>query len=440
MKYFILWSTLVFGIVFYMYQKEGKLLPYYQQLTKEKTPYTQTLQPQDQQHATFVGSSSCKKCHKEQYHQWHRSQHPRMVQDVTKNPMAIVANFLLLPKDANFKKEDVAYTIGSKFKQRFMIPKEFNGTKDYVVGNYQWNTQTQKWQHYKTWHYWYKDAYVHDNTKVPTSKTCDGCHFTGYMAQQKRVEAGISCEACHGPASLHIKDPKSPLYVASSADPQRANEVCLQCHMRNRDNRLKDHNISQIFGDARDYPLGYEAGKALQKYKMVAPFTPGKETAEFYQNGMGKHNRTQGNEYVHSGMGKHGITCINCHNPHTLYPTAQHNDGNALCMKCHTFNSIIGPHEKDLISHTHHKASSSGSLCVECHMPKVGRHTGKSPLTVRSHLFGFVTPAQTRKYHMPDETNACYACHKGDKQAPKYSMKQLQEKLQSWGMIGWDKQ
>jgi len=419
---------------FFGYEKVKKLYPFYEQLTQEHISVAKDLQNEDQKEAHFVGSAKCKECHKEYYHAWSHSQHPRMIQDVKKDTSVIVADFLKLPQDADFNLSDVQYTIGGKFKQRYMIPAEINGSADFRVGNYQWNTQTQKWQHYKTWHYWYKNAYPHDNKLVPTSKTCDGCHFTGYMASEKRVEAGISCEMCHGPASKHVANPKSKVYLASLSDPVRQNEVCLQCHMRNRDNRLKDHKMSEIYGDAKDYPAGYEAGKSLAKYKMVAPFEMGHETGEFYANGMGKHNRTQGNEYVHSMMAKHGITCINCHNPHTLAPTAQNNTGNALCMKCHSFGSLIGPHQSSLEAHTHHKANSKGSLCVECHMPKVGRHTGKSPLTVRSHMFGFTTPAETLKYKMPKETNACYACH-SDK-----SMQTLQGELESWGVLGWDKQ
>jgi len=168
--------------------------------------------------------------------------------------------------------------------------------------------------------------------------------------------------------------------------------------------------------------------------KLPAPFVMGKETKEFYANGMGKKNRTQGNEFVHSIKGRHGITCINCHSPHSLQPTAEHNSGNKLCMKCHSFGSPIGPHQKDLTEHTHHKADSKGSLCVECHMPKVGRHTSKSPLTVCTHLFGFVTPKQTLLYGMPKKSNACFACHQ-DK-----TMQSLQKNLEEWGMVGWDKQ
>jgi len=179
LKKYIVILLIIIGVAFFAYQKEGKLLPYYEQLTQAHVGVAKNLQPLPQEKAHFVGSATCKRCHNENYEEWSHSQHPKMIQDVAKNPSAIVANFLKLPQDANFKKEDIIYTIGGKFKQRYMLRKDFNQTEDYVVGNYQWNVQTGKWQHYKTWHYWYKDAYPHDNEKVPTSKTCDGCHFTG---------------------------------------------------------------------------------------------------------------------------------------------------------------------------------------------------------------------------------------------------------------------
>jgi len=432
-------SLLLVGVIvggYLGYKEASKILPFYSQLKQEHVGTEVNLQDVAQKEAHYVGAAKCVECHKEKHTAWAHSQHPKMIQDLVKDPSVVVADFSKLPSDADFTLKDAVYTVGGKFKQRFMMRKDINGTEDYILGNYQWNVQTEKWQGFKPWKYWYKGAYPHDNKELPTSRACDGCHFTGYMATQKRVDTGISCEACHGPASEHVKEPESKVYLASLSDPVRQNEVCLQCHMRNRDIRLKDHNLSDIAGDARDYPLGYAAGDALSKYKLPAPFT-GVETKEFYANGMGKKNRTQGNEYVHSMMGKHGITCINCHNPHTLEPTAQHNKGNKLCMKCHSFGSPIGPHQESLKAHTKHKIDSKGSLCVACHMPKVGRHTGKSPLTVRSHMFGFVTPKETLKYKMPKETNACFACHnKGEEHR---DMKTLQQDLEEWGMVSWDK-
>jgi hypothetical protein len=67
-------------------------------------------------------------------------------------------------------------------------------------------------------------------------------------------------------------------------------------------------------------------------------------------------------------------------------------------------------------------------------MPRVGKHTKKSPFTVRTHLFGFVTLNETIKYKIPYETHACYACHKEDR-----DMQTLQKDMEDWGMIGWDK-
>ncbi len=421
-------SAAMYGYV--MYQEHGKIIPFIDQLSKTQIPDNGDIQPQSQKNANYVGSDKCKKCHEEQFGEWQSSRHSKMIQDIKKDPSAIVGDFATLPKNANFKKEDIIYTIGGKFKQRYMMKADINGTSDYVVGNYEWNSETKKWQEFKTWKYWYEESFEHNNSKVGTSKTCDGCHFTGYMSQEKRVEPAISCEACHGPASNHVMDPeKNPIYKASNADPKRATEVCLQCHMRNRDKRLDDVNASTLFGDVRDYPKGYEPGKPLSQYKKVAPFDHN-ESDEFYGNGSGKKNRTQGNEYVKSMMYKHGITCSNCHSPHKLDNTSTKTLGDASCMKCHSFGSPIGPHQQTIEQHTHHKANSKGSSCIECHMPKTGKHTKESPLSVRTHIFGFVSPADTKKYKVP---NACTNCHK-DK-----SLDWADQSLAKWGMSQWTK-
>ena len=411
-----------------------KITDYYDQLTRTRIPKNVDLQPAAQKEATFVGSSKCKTCHKEHYRNWHASMHAKMIQDIRKDANAVVADFSKLPADADFTLKDAVYTIGSKFKQRYMIPATINGKADFRLGNYQWNTQTGKWQHFKPYKYWYKHAYPHDNKQFPTSTACDGCHFTGFMSTGKRIEPAIACESCHGPGSNHADNPKSAIFRADMSDPIRTNEVCLQCHMRNRDKRLQESNVTQksLWMQAVDYPQGYEPGKPLVTYKLPAPFTPGKESKEFWPNGAAKKNRTQGNEYVHDAMYRHGITCINCHDPHRLSNTAKKPEGNRACTKCHSFGSLIGPHQPTLEAHTHHKADSKGSQCIECHMPKTGKHTGKSPLTVRSHRFAFTYPAQTEAYGMPPQTNACFACHQDR------TLKSLQKDLESWGMVSWE--
>ena len=431
--FWLFFILLVTGVL--IWTNLPKITPYYTQLTKARVGLNLDLQPEAQKKAAFVGSVKCKECHKEKYHDWKASMHSKMIQDITKNPSVVVADFNILPDDADFTLKEAVYTIGSKFKQRYMVPARINGKEDYRLGNYQWNSQTKRWQHFKPYKYWYHDSYPHDNREFPTSTTCDGCHFTGFMSTGKRVEPAIACESCHGPGSEHAKDPDSPVFKASLTDPIRTNEVCFQCHMRNRDKRIETKGLSakDMWMDATDYPKGYEAGKPLISYKLPAPFAPGKETKEFWANGAAKKNRTQGNEYMHDRMYQHGITCINCHDPHKLTNTAKKPQGNDACMKCHSFGSIIGPHQDTIEQHTHHKADSKGSLCIECHMPKTARHTGKSPLTVRSHRFAFTYPAETKAYGMPPETNACFACHK------ERSLDSLQEDLDKWGNLEWQK-
>ena len=414
----------------YIFSKEKGMISNYLNFTQERVRANVDLQPKSQKEAHYVGSQKCAECHAEEHKMSQHSMHSKMIQDVKKDPSVIVADFSKLPADADFKLEDIRYTVGSKFKQRYMIPKEFKGKKDYILGNYQWNSELKKWQSYKLYKSWYGKAFKGTNADMPTSLTCDGCHFVGYMSDEKRVEPAIKCETCHGPGSTHSDAPKTAMYKTSEVDPKRSNEVCFQCHMRNRDKRMETKGIQELFEDAKDYPAGYEPGQPLSDYKLSAPFAYGFETKEFWGNGAGKKNRTQGNEYVRSSMYKYGVTCADCHNPHTAGNTAVKPEGDKLCMTCHTFGGTTGPHQKDLESHTRHKADSTGSSCIECHMPKVAKHTGKSPITVRTHLFAFIYPDETRKHGVP---NGCNACHK--EETLEWSEKYLKE----WGMKTWDK-
>ena len=287
-----------------------KITPYYKQLTQPRVGLNVNLQPKAQQEAQYVGSIKCKKCHEDKYDDWKASMHSKMIQDIRKDEKVVVADFSKLPSDADFTLKEAIYTIGSKFKQRYMIPATINGKQDYRLGNYQWNTQTGKWQHFKPYKYWYHDSYPHDNHQFPTSNTCDGCHFTGYMATEKHVEPAIACENCHGPGSKHAKNPDSPVYKASISDPIRTNEVCLQCHMRNRDKRIETEGATakDLWMEAKDYPSGYQPGNTLIDYKLPAPFALGKETKEFWA--MVQLKRT-----VPKEMNMYMMRCINTVSP-----------------------------------------------------------------------------------------------------------------------------
>ena len=75
-------------------------------------------------------------------------------------------------------------------------------------------------------------------------------------------------------------------------------------------------------------------------------------------------------------------------------------DANALCSQCH---AAI---QNTLTAHTHHAATSAGSSCIECHMP---RTVLSIKAEIRDHSLTIPVPENTIKHGIP---NACNNCHK----------------------------
>jgi len=115
---------------------------------------------------TYVGSEVCKTCHLEHYDAWKRTLHSKMLQDVSKNEDVLVVELdqevmkedfkkiekkLKIPVDQVYfpKREDVQYTIGSQWKQRYLVQKD--GT--YYIAPTQFNIDTGRWVNYheKDW-------------------------------------------------------------------------------------------------------------------------------------------------------------------------------------------------------------------------------------------------------------------------------------------------
>ena len=88
-------------------------------------------------------------------------------------------------------------------------------------------------------------------------------------------------------------------------------------------------------------------------------------------------------------------------------------DANALCTRCH--ESLA----KNVGAHTHHAASSTGSSCVECHMP---RTVLSIKAAIRDHSMSIPVPENTVNHGIP---NACNVCHT-DRDAA-WALEQLNE-------------
>ena len=289
-----------------------------------------------------------------------------VVRDPKEHPDAILPDLTKKDPLVTFTRDDIAFTYGSKWKQRYF--KKVGD--DYFPLSAQWDITHQIWRPYlaPAGSDWWTAFYPPDNMQRPTGPLCDGCHSVNYNLETKTVtEWNVGCEKCHGPGGDHVQRPSAENIVnPAGLDYVRANDVCIQCHSQGRP--LKN----PVNGRYYDWAVGFQAGAALQDVWQLEEHKLGETTFTHFPDGTAHKNRMQGNDFASSLMYTHGVTCFSCHDVHG---TANNADllkpAGVLCLECHGPNSPNGPRAATIEQHTHHKLGSRGSECVECHMPKI---------------------------------------------------------------------
>ncbi|MBU1249254.1 MAG: cytochrome c family protein, partial [Proteobacteria bacterium] len=162
---------------------------------------------------TFVGSETCKNCHLEHYDSWKGTNHSRMAQDVAANADAFIvdidverikADFMKLEEAGKLQKpvseiyfpnkEDILYTLGNEWKQRYIVKKD----DVLFISPIQYNVETDRWVNY----------HEADWDQRPWLLKCGGCHTTGTDLEAGTfTEPGVGCEGCHGAGSWHTALP-----------------------------------------------------------------------------------------------------------------------------------------------------------------------------------------------------------------------------------------
>ncbi len=244
---------------------------------------------------------------------------------------------------------------------------------------------------------------------------CADCHSTGLTKSfdlaansyaTKWSDVDVSCEACHGPGSRHVAWARShsgglseqdrmglvawlkatdnghwemnpATGIARRTEPLASAELdaCAACHSRRK-----------VIAEA---PV---AGTALLEAYLPAYLEPGL----YHADGQIDGEVFEYGSFVQSRMHDAGVTCSNCHDPHSLALRAE---GNGLCAQCHM------PAKFDVAEHHHHQAGSAGAQCVNCHMP------AKTYMVVdrrRDHSFRVPRPDLSVAIGVP---NACTQCH-----------------------------
>ncbi len=193
----------------------------------------------------FVGSAACQECHVDIFDRWQGTLMAKVVQDPSNNPQVILGDFSTPNPLVTFRPEDVAFTYGSKWKQRYFT----RVGDDYFVFPAQWDVRNENWRRYhpQPGGDWWTDFYPNDPMQRPTGPLCDGCHSVNYDIEAKTVtEWNVGCEKCHGAGGNHVVDPiASTIVNPARLDDVRAVDVCIQCHSQGADSTGQCNSVNE---------------------------------------------------------------------------------------------------------------------------------------------------------------------------------------------------
>ncbi len=394
---------------------------------------------------TYAGTARCAACHAAETAAWRGSHHDRAMQEPSAE--SVVGDFddarfehfgvtsrffrrdgrpLVETEDADGKlaEFEVAWTFGVDPLQQYLV--RFPNGHVQALG-IAWDARPAA-AGGQRWFSLYPDERVPPGDVLhwtaPSQRwntQCADCHSTGLRRgydpardayETTWAELDVACEACHGPGSAHVAwaeaaargetapaeadaaselpvrfppvrpedwllDPGAPIARLRTPRPARTElETCAPCHSRRTPLREAPQPGDPFLDGYRPALLDeglYEAdGQPLDEVFVYGSF-------------------------VQSRMHAAGVTCSDCHDPHSLSLRAE---GNDVCSSCHRSDVF------DVPAHHRHATGSTGAQCVSCHMP------ARTYMVVdvrRDHSFRVPRPDLSVSIGTP---NTCNDCHR----------------------------
>ncbi|WP_067582919.1 multiheme c-type cytochrome [Endozoicomonas ascidiicola] len=407
----------------------------------------------------FVGSDACMNCHQSEYQAWLGSDHQKAMQHA--NKLTVQGNFankrfqynefqyqfqtegdlfVIVADDQNGKaaRYEVLYTFGVDPLQQYLVETGNGRLQALPVA---WDTRPseqggQRWFHiYPDENLDYTDSLHWTGLNQNWNYMCADCHSTNlqknYDTESEQFkttwsEISVGCEACHGPGAEHIQWSNNPQtlqtddskglsiqFLPSSlwaktltnltteqldsrqlSQKSQELEVCARCHSRRTP-------VSET--DYSNFDFGNHFNLSLLTPELY--HVDGQIKDEVFEHGS----------FLQSKMYDRGVTCSNCHDPHSQklkLPKAQ------VCSQCHDSRVY------DTQKHTLHPSPTTGSHvittiiskqpdCLDCHMP------ARNFMVIdgrRDHSFRIPRPDLTVAIDTP---NACQNCH--SEQSPQWA-------------------
>ncbi len=380
--------------------------------------------------AHYVGRKSCVVCHSAQAEKWKGSDHDLAMDLAT--PEFVLGDFdntqlehhgviskMYHRGDEFFVETEgprgnraefkVRYVIGVRPLQQYLAELDRGRVQVLPVT---WDTEQNRWFFVNPDAPYGPDDPLHWTGSAQNwNHMCADCHTTNfaknydlktYTHHYSFSEMDVSCEACHGPGSIHVElansnsmfwDRRYGFGLATLRDenPKTELESCAPCHSRRRPihpgftpgDRFLDHYSVSLLDDHL-----YHADGQIDD--------------EVYVYGS----------FLQSLMYRKGVRCTDCHDPHT---TRVKFERNRLCTQCHLAAKYDGP------LHHRHALDNKGSLCIECHMPS------KNYMVVdprRDHSLRIPRPDLTVAIGTP---NACNNCHTKEHETPQWAAQKIVE-------------
>ena len=406
---------------------------------------------------SFAGSEACQECHEARFQAWTGSDHHHAFAQA--NRATVKGNFNDVAVDytdgkAVFSRNDrdeylitvstddgkqsytVQYTLGHYPLQQYLLETE---PGRYQVFAMAWDTRSEA-QGGQRWIEIQPGESAEDSNPFHWTgyfqnwnSQCADCHTTdyekGYQAataealssyQSRWSEAGVGCEACHGPASQHVAwaadaKPDQPNGLLTSLISDRAWEfqqgksvaslasgsvssdddpylrTCARCHSLRHP--LGDTAYERVPSDSKH-------GAFMDQYSPQLVSEP-----QYFVDGQIREEVFVYGSFLQSKMHNAGVTCGNCHDPHSGKvlqfdaDNISHPGNDAVCAQCHRADVFA------VVEHHQHPPASEAARCVSCHMPAT---TYMLVDPRRDHSFSVPSPALSA---VTDTPNVCTGCH-----------------------------
>jgi Flp pilus assembly protein TadD len=394
--------------------------------------------------ATYVSEAHCAECHAEEVQAWRTSHHAQAMQVATDSSVLGNFNDAQFTKDgvtsSFFKKENklyvhtsgpdgkphdyaLPYTFGVSPLQQYLVAFPNGRLQSFVVA---WDSRSQQ-QDGQRWFHLYPgqrltpaDPLHWTGRNQTWNYMCADCHSTNLrknydLAKDSYAttwsDIDVSCKSCHGPGSKHVEwaqARKEGPYLSN----QGPNGLVVDLKPANGSWAVSEPDAGTMHwkGEARSHnEINTCAPCHSRRHPITADYQPGQpfldayvpsllEEGVYYPDGQVLEEDYEWGSFVQSKMYHEGVTCSDCHDPHTA--TLPASSLNAVCGKCHSLAKFGNE------QHHHHKAGSTGALCVNCHMPT---RTYMVVDVRRDHSFRVPRPDFSVAYGTP---NACNQCHK----------------------------